>query len=143
MDLNRVFLIGRISSEIEVKKIPESGNSVLNFIVATNRKYTNKDWNIVEEPEFHRCVAFGKLADILWQYMSKWRRLFVEWRLRTRKWEDSQGNIRYTTEIIIENFIFLDSRPSQASLPQEENITVENPPIEPTQTTIPEEELPF
>ncbi len=136
MDLNRVMLIWRITSDVEVKKIPETGNSVVNFNLATNRKYTNKEWNIIEEAEFHRCVAFGKPADILGQYIEKWRRLFVEWRLRTRKWEDSQWNTRYTTEIIVENFIFLDSKSAPSS---EEPIESNNTNNE----TIPEEELPF
>lgn len=135
MDLNRVMLIWRITSDIDVKKMPESWNSVVNFNIATNRKYTNKEGNVVEETEFHRCVAFGKSADILWQYMQKWRKLFVEGRLRTRKWEDSQWNTRYTTEIIVENFIFLDSKNSETSQ------QVDND--ESSVADIPEDELPF
>ena len=136
MDLNKVMLIGRITSDLDVKKIPDSGNSVVNFNVATNRKYTNKEWNTVEEAEFHRCVAFGKSADILWQYLEKGKKLFIEGRLRTRKWEDTSWNTRYTTEIVVENFIFLDNK-WISSPNQDNNINKEN--------NIPEQEedLPF
>ena len=105
-DLNRVMLIWRLTQDIEVKKLPDSWRSVATFTIATNRRYKNSEWNIVEEAEFHRCVAFGQAADLLGQYLTKWRRVYIEWRLRTRKWEDSTGQIRYTTEIIVEDFIF-------------------------------------
>ena len=110
MDLNKVMLIGRITNDVELKTIEWSWNSVINFSLATNRRYKNKEWNLVEEAEFHRCVVFWNLADVLWKYWEKWKRMYVEGRLRTRKWEDTNWNSRFTTEIIVENFIFLDSR---------------------------------
>lgn len=128
MDLNKVMIIGRATTDVEVKKMEQSGNSVVNFSVATNRKYKNKDWNLVEEAEFHRCVAFGTAADILWKYLEKGKRVYIEWRLRTRKWEDTNWWTRYTTEIIVENFIFLDSKgPSEwdDKHPIEEHTTVD------------------
>ena len=110
MDLNKVMLIGRITNDLEVKTIPDSWQSVLNFSLATNRNWTTKDWNKVEETEFHRCVVFGRLAEIMGQYLSKWRQVYIEWRLRTRQWEDQWWNKRYTTEIVVENMTFCDSR---------------------------------
>lgn len=110
MDLNKVMLIGRITNDLEVKKLPESWNSVLSFTLATNRRYKNKEDNFVEEAEFHRCVVFGNWADNLAKYQSKWSKLYVEWRLRTRKWEDTNWNAKFTTEIVLENFIFLDNK---------------------------------
>jgi len=65
---------------------------------------------MVEESEYHRCVAYGNAADIIWTYVKKWKRMYVEARLRTRKWEDTTGNARYTTELVVDNFIFLDSK---------------------------------
>jgi len=111
-DLNKVMLIGRITSDLEVKKIWDSWNSVVNFTLVTNRAYKKQDWSKVEEAEFHRCVAFGPLADMMWQYLWKWRKIFVEWRLRTRQWEDQSWNKRYSTEIIINDLNFCDSKPS-------------------------------
>lgn len=112
MDLNKVMLIGRSTTDVEIKKIEASGTSVVNFTVATNRRYKNKDGQIVEESEYHRCVAYGNAADVIGKYVNKGKRLYVEGRLRTRKWEDSTGQTRYTTEVVVENFIFLDSRPA-------------------------------
>lgn len=110
MDLNKVMLIWRITNDLELKKMWESGNSVLNFNIATNRKYKNKDWNLVEEAEFHRCVAFWVSAENINRFMNKWNKIYIEWRIRTRKWEDTNWNTRYTTEIVVENFIFLESK---------------------------------
>jgi len=112
MDLNKVQLIWRATSDLEVKIIESSGTSVVNFTVVTNRKFKNRDENIVEEAEYHRCVAYGKGAEVLWQYVKKWKRIYVEGRLRTRKWQDTEGRDRYSTEVIVDNFIFLDSKSS-------------------------------
>lgn len=108
-DLNRVMLIWRTTGDAEVKK-SEAWTSIVPFSLATNRRYKNKEGNQIEEAEFHRCVAFGNIADIFWQYLNKWKRIYIEGRLRTRKWEDGSWNNRYTTEIIVEDFIFLDSK---------------------------------
>ena len=109
MDLNKVMLIGRITVDLDVKKIWESGNSVLNFTLATNRVYKTRDGAKVEEAEFHRCVVFGRLAEIMWEYLGKWRQVYVEWRLRTRQWEDQAGTKRYTTEIVVNEMTFCDN----------------------------------
>jgi len=109
------MLIWRVTNDLEVKKIESTGNSVVNFTVATNRRYTNKDGQLVEESEYSRCVAYGNAADILGQYAHKGKRIYIEWRLRTRKWEDTNGVSRYTTEIVVDNFIFLDSKPTTST----------------------------
>ncbi len=113
LDLNRMTIIGRCASDLEVKKIETTGTSVVNFTVATNRKYKNKDGNLLEEAEYHRCVAYGNSADVLGKYLVKGKKVYVEGRLKTRKWQDSNGTDRYSTEIIVENFIFLDSKGPQ------------------------------
>jgi len=111
-DLNKVLLIWRITTDLEIKKMPESGTSVVNFTIATNRSYKNKSWERIEEAEFTRCVAFWPVADVIWQYLSKGRKVYIEWRLRTRQWEDAAWNKRYTTEVIVTDMNFCDSRPS-------------------------------
>lgn len=110
MDINRVTLIGRSTSDAQVKKIETSGTSVVNFTVATNRKFKNKEGALLEEAEYHRCVAYGNSADIIGKYLVKGKKVYIEGRLKTRKRQDSAGNDRYSTEIIVENFIFLDSK---------------------------------
>ncbi len=114
-DLNKVMLIWRITTDLEVKKIWDSWNSVLNFSLVTNRNYKNKTGEKIEEAEFHRCVVFWPLADMMGQYLWKWRKIFVEWRLRTRQWEDQSWNKRFTTEIFVSDMNFCDSKPSWTS----------------------------
>jgi single-strand DNA-binding protein len=101
MNLNRVFLIGRLTRDPETRVLP-SGQSVTNFGLATSRYYTNKDREKKEETEFHNIVAFGRLAEIASQYLKKGSLAFFEGRLRTRSWEDSAGNKRTRTEIIVQ-----------------------------------------
>ena len=110
MDLNKVMLIGRSTNNLQVKVIESTGTPVVNFTVATNRKFKNKEGNMMEDAEYHRCVAYGKGAEVLGKYLVKGKRVYVEWRLRTRKWQDSEGIEKFSTEIIVDSFIFLDSR---------------------------------
>jgi len=121
MDLNKVQLIWRATNNLEVKTIESSWTSVVNFTIVTNRKFKNRDGNAVEEAEYHRCVAYGKWAEVLWQYVTKWKRIYVEGRLRTRKWQDTEGRDRYSTEVIVDNFIFLDSKSSSTDENVEDN----------------------
>lgn len=104
------MLIGYNVTDCEVKMIESTWNPVVNFTIATNRRYKNKEWNLVEESEYSRCVAYGNAADILGKYATKGKRMYVEGRLRTRKWEDTTWSVRYTTEVVVDNFIFLDSK---------------------------------
>ena len=85
MDLNKVLLIGRATDTPEIKRIDSNDSSVINFVIATNRKFKNKDGNTQEEAEYHRCVAYGNSADVLGKYLHKGKRIYVEGRLRTRK----------------------------------------------------------
>ncbi|MDD3263221.1 MAG: single-stranded DNA-binding protein [Candidatus Absconditabacteria bacterium] len=110
MDLNKVMIIGRATNNLQVKTIESSGTPVVNFTVATNRKFKNKDGNVLEDAEYHRCVAYGKGAEVLGKYLNKGKRIYIEGRLRTRKWQDSEGVERFSTEIIVDNFIFLDPK---------------------------------
>lgn len=136
MDLNKVQLIWRATSNLEVKTIESSGTSVVNFTIVTNRKFKNRDGNVVEEAEYHRCVAYGKWAEVLGQYVTKWKRTYIEWRLRTRKWQDTEGRDRYSTEVIVDNFIFLDSK--GVSNDKEENGTIdENVDVNPEDGDVP------
>ena len=110
MDLNKVMLIGRATDNSEVKTIESNDSSVVNFVVATNRKYTNKEWNLQEEAEYHRCVAYGRSAEVLGEYLYKGKRVYIEGRLRTRNRTDNAGVTKYSTEIVVNHFIFLDPK---------------------------------
>lgn len=130
------MIIGRATNNLQVKTIESSWTPVVNFTVATNRKFKNKDGNILEDAEYHRCVSYGKGADVLGKYLTKGKRIYIEGRLRTRKWQDSEGLERFSTEIIVDNFIFLD--PKWTGIHDEvdgfEDVVLEHPE---------DEELPF
>ena len=110
MDLNKVMLIWRATSVGQLKLIESTNTPVINFSLATNRKYKNAEGNILEDSEYHRCVAYGNQADILGKYLTKGKKIYVEGRLRTKKWQDSEGHDRFSTEVLLKNFIFLDTK---------------------------------
>lgn len=105
--LNRAQIIGNLTRDPELRTTT-SGQSVVNFGVATNRAYTDKAGQKVDTAEFHNVVAWGKLADICSQYLGKGRKVFVEGRLQTREWEGQDGSKKRTTEIVADNMIMLD-----------------------------------
>ncbi len=102
MNLNKVFILGNLTRDPEVRALP-SGQTVISFGVATNRFYTTETGEKKQSTEFHNVVAFGKLADIGSRYLTKGSMVLVEGRIQTRSWEDASGNKRYRTEIIAEN----------------------------------------
>lgn len=106
MYLNKVFLYGNLTRDPELKALP-SGSNVVNFGMATNRTYKDKNGQKQEATEFHNVVAFGRTAEVIAQYVKKGRPIFVEGRLQTRSWEGKEdGKKQYRTEIIVENFQF-------------------------------------
>ncbi len=107
MSLNRAQIIGNLTRDPELRTTT-GGQSVVNFGVATNRRYKDKNGQQVDQAEFHNVVAWAKLADIVSQYLAKGRRVYVEGRLQTREWEAQDGAKRRTTEIVAENLIMLD-----------------------------------
>jgi single-strand DNA-binding protein len=114
MDLNKVMLIGRVVKKPEMRSTP-SGQNVSSFSVVTNRMWTDKNGQKQEKAEFHNIVAWGRLADIASQYLDKGKKIYVEGHLQTRDWEGQDGNKRYRTEIVADNFIMLDKGGSGSS----------------------------
>jgi len=103
MNLNKVFLIGRLTADPEMRSTP-SGHSVCNLRMATNRVWTDRETNEKQEKtEFHSIVLWRRLAEIASQFLTKGSLVLIEGRLETRSWEDPNGNKRYRTEIIAEN----------------------------------------
>ncbi len=105
MNLNKVFLIGRLTQEVELKSLP-SGTSVATLNLATNRVYRDKDSQPKEETQYHRVIVWGKLAETCKQYLSKGRTIMVEGRITYRSWLATDGTKRYSTEIVAENIQF-------------------------------------
>ena len=106
--LNKVQLIGNLTAEPEVRETP-NGQKVATFSVATNRKWKDASGMLQEDTEFHNCVAWRGLADIAEQYMHKGKKVYIEWYLKTRNWEDTAGVKRYKTEIVSDNVILLST----------------------------------
>lgn len=133
MDLNRAQLIGNITKNPELKQTA-SGTKVATLTVVTNYKYKDSSWQQQERAEYHNIVLWSKTAEIAAQYLSKWSKVYVEGRLQTRSWEDSQGQKKYITEIHWDQLIMLNDKKSsntqQSNVSNdEENIDINNLPF--------------
>ncbi len=106
--LNKVILIGNLTRDPELRYTP-SGTAVATFSIATNRQWKTESGDTRDDAEFHRIVAWDKLAEICSQLLSKGKRTYVEGRLQTRKWTGKDEVERTTTEIVISEMILLDS----------------------------------
>ncbi len=104
--LNKVQLIGNLTIDPEVKQTP-NGQFVANFNLATNRVWKDSAGQKQEQTEYHAIVVWGKLAEIVQQYLWKGKKVYVEGRLSTRSWEDQTGQKKYKTEIVAESLIML------------------------------------
>ena len=108
--INKVILIGNLGSDPEVRHT-QGGNAVANISLATSETWRDKTTGETREnTEWHRVVMFGRLGEIAGEYLKKGSKVYVEGRLQTRKWQDRDGNDRYTTEIIGNEMQMLDSR---------------------------------
>ncbi len=98
--VNKAILVGNLGKDPEVRYLP-SGEQICNITLATSERYKDKaSGEYKENTEWHRVVFFGKLAEICGQYLQKGKKIYVDGRIRTNKWQDKEGNERYTTEII-------------------------------------------
>ena len=107
--LNKAQIIGNLTRDPELKTT-NSGQSVCNFGVATNRRWKDSSGEMKEDAEFHNVVCWGKLAEIAAQYITKGRKVFIEGRLQTRNWEDEAGIKHYRTEIVANDLIILSPK---------------------------------
>jgi single-strand DNA-binding protein len=103
--VNKVILLGYIGKDPEVRET-KAGN-IVNLVMATSEKYTDKSGQKQENTEWHNLVVFGKLADVVSKYVKKGDKLYVEGSITTRKWEDKEGNTRYNTEIKVRDLTML------------------------------------
>ncbi|RUM88921.1 MAG: single-stranded DNA-binding protein [Thermodesulfatator sp.] len=138
MSVNKVILIGRLGADPEIRYTAE-GQAVATFRIATNEVWV-KNGERQEHTEWHRIVAFGRLAEICGEYLSKGRQVYIEGRIRTRSFEDREGNRRWVTEIVASDMRMLDGRRDQeftgaSANPSSPTETIPEPP--------PDEDLPF
>jgi len=116
--INKVILIGNLGADPELR-YTASGTAVANFTLATREAWTSKEGSKEEKTEWHRIVAWGRLGEICGEYLAKGKRVYIEGKLRTRAWEDRDGNKRYTTEILAQTMQMLGPAGERASSERE------------------------
>ena len=116
MAVNKVILIGNLGRDPEIR-YTTGGQAVANFTLATTERYTNKAGERQEDTEWHRIVTWGRLAEICGEYLTKGRMVYIEGTIRTRSWEDKEGNTRYTTEIVARNMQMLGGQGGRTEAP--------------------------
>jgi single-strand DNA-binding protein len=109
--VNKVILIGNLGKDPEVRYL-DNGVAVANFSLATTENYKNKEGERVSQTEWHNIVLWRGLAEVAEKWLKKGSSVYVEGKIRTRKWEDKDGNTRYSTEILVDNMTMLGGKPS-------------------------------
>lgn len=117
--VNKVILIGNLGADPDLRHTP-SGTAVSNLRLATTEVFSTREGEKNKRTEWHRVVAFGRLAEICNQYLKKGRQVYIEGRLQTREWEDKNGDKRYTTEIVATNMTMLGGRGDSAGYSSDE-----------------------
>ena len=148
--INKVILVGNLGAKPEVK-YASNGNAIANLSVATSDSWTDKNTGQKQErTEWHRVSLFGKLAEIAGQYLDKGSKVYIEGKLQTRKWQDQNGQDRYTTEVVVSGFNgtlqMLDRRDGtggSASAPSQSAPAQAAPTITPVANDDFEDDIPF
>ena len=128
--VNKVILVGNLGKDPEVRYL-DSGVAVANFSLATTENYKNKEGERVSQTEWHNIVLWRGLAEVAEKWLKKGSSVYVEGKIRTRKWEDKDGNTRYSTEILGDNMTMLGGKPSSET------------PVEVAPATDKKDDLPF
>ena len=138
--LNRVFLIGHLGGEPEIRYISQTERPVARFSLATNEIYFDQVTNENKRrTEWHRIVAWGKLAEFCEKYLTKGKQIYIEGKLRTRTWEDKSGIKRSTTEVEAQSIILLGRKEETVEVVPSEEVEVDNIEENPPE----DEEVPF
>lgn len=117
--LNKVELIGRLGKDPEIKHL-DSGQVMARFSIATTETFKDRDGEKKETTEWHNVVVWGKQAETAEKFLTKGKLIYLEGSIRTRKWEDKEGQTKYTTEIHVRNFIFLPDGSKKTTAPAAE-----------------------
>ena len=118
--VNKVILVGNLGKDPEIRHL-DNGVAVANFSLATTESYTNKQGERVNQTEWHNVVLWRGLADIAEKYLKKGNSVYIEGKINTRKWEDKDGNVRYSTDIVADKMTMLGSKQESASISQPKN----------------------
>jgi len=119
--VNKVILVGNLGADPETRYMP-SGDAITNIRIATTDRWKDKaSGEMKEATEWHRIAFFGRLAEVAGQYLKKGSQVYVEGRIRTRKWQDKEGQDRYTTEIVADAMQLLGKREGMGDAPPRES----------------------
>lgn len=110
--VNKVILVGNLGNDPEVRYMP-NGNAVANLSIATSESWKDQQGQLQERTEWHKVTMYRRLAEIAGEYLKKGSQIYLEGKLQTRKWQDQQGNDRYTTEVIADQMQMLGGRNEQ------------------------------
>ena len=111
--VNTVILLGNLGRDPDTRYTPDNNLAICTLSLATTRRYKDSSGQVAEETEWHRVVLFGRQAEIAQQYLRKGSTVYIEGRLRTRKWTDKNGVDRYSTEVLCESMQFVGNRSQQ------------------------------
>lgn len=139
MSVNKAILIGNLGKDPELRYTP-GGKAVASFSLATSERWTNQEGQKQENTTWHNIVAWGKQAEVMKEYLSKGKQVYIEGRIQNRSYDDKEGNKKYISEIVVQNFSFIGSRDSGGSsrpLPEEAAVHQSAPAAEG------EDDLPF
>lgn len=143
MSVNKAILLGNLGKDPELRYTP-SGKAVATFPLATTERWTNQEGQKSESTTWHNIVAWGRQAEVIKEYLSKGRQIYIEGRIVNRSYDDKEGNKRYISEIVIQNFQFVGGRgggaPEEKDFDQTPPDTSEPPAPEGTNT---DDDLPF
>ncbi len=127
--VNKVILVGNLGANPEMR-FTQGGQAVANLRIATTERWTDKNGQKQEATEWHRVVVWGKQAEIVGQYLTKGRQVYIEGRIQTRQWQDQQGQKRFTTEVVAQRVQMLGGRGDRpeeagAAIPSEEPVAAD------------------
>lgn len=140
--VNKVILIGHLGKDPEVRNF-EGGNTTAKFSLATTESYRDKTGNRVESTEWHNIVLWSRLAEVAGKYLHKGSHVYIEGKIRSRSYDDKDGNKKYITEIVVDNFTMLDKKPSSGGSDADVNSTDSHSNSTESSNPAPDDDLPF
>jgi single-strand DNA-binding protein len=142
LGVNKVILVGNLGADPEVR-YSSTGTAVANFRIATSENWTNKEGGKETRTDWHRVVAFGKLGEICAEYLRKGKQVYVEGKLRTRSWDDKEGNKRWITEVVASNMVMLGQSAAAEGGPLARDESKAMPGEGPPEPTHQDDDIPF
>ena len=139
--VNKVILVGNVGKDPEVRYL-ENGTAVAKFSLATSESYTNKEGNRVDQTEWHNIVLWRKSAEIAEKYIRKGMQLYIEGKIKSRSWDDKDGNKKYITEIVGDSFTMLGKKGGNEDNSNSDSARAVEPSL-PAATDAPTDDLPF